>query len=63
MINITVLSENTAPIKGNLIAEWGLSFLLEVDGFAILFDTGRSISVCHNAQYLGIDLNKVNKLY
>lgn len=62
LINITVLSENTAPLKGDLIAECGLSFLLEVDDFTILFDTGRNISVCYNAQYLGIDLNKINKI-
>ena len=57
------MSENTALIKGsNLIAEWGLSFLLKTEKITILFDTGRNISVCFNAQLLGIDLNEIDKI-
>jgi len=61
-LKVVTLSENTAPTKGNLIAEWGLSFLLKTEKKTILFDTGRNISVCYNAQLLGIDLNKIDKI-
>ena len=62
ILSIITLSENTAPTKGNLIAEWGLSFLLKTEKETILFDTGRNISVCYNAQLLGIDLNEIDKI-
>jgi len=62
ILSIITLNENKAPIKGNLIAEWGLSFLLKTKKVTILFDTGRNISVCYNAQLLGIDLNKIDKI-
>jgi len=58
---ITTLSENTAG-AGNLLAEWGLSILVETDNVNILFDTGPSISACHNADSLGIDLTKIDKI-
>ena len=61
-LRIVTLNENKAPIKGNLIAEWGLSFLLKTKKVTILFDTGRNISVCYNAQLLGIDLNEIDKI-
>ncbi|MDD5038164.1 MAG: MBL fold metallo-hydrolase, partial [Dehalococcoidales bacterium] len=58
---ITTLSENTAA-GGNLLAEWGLSILVETDTVNILLDTGQSISVCHNADILGTDLSKIDKI-
>lgn len=60
-LRITTLSENTANM-GEFLAEWGLSILIETDEVNILLDTGASISVCHNADTLGIDLSKVNKI-
>jgi 7,8-dihydropterin-6-yl-methyl-4-(beta-D-ribofuranosyl)aminobenzene 5'-phosphate synthase len=60
-IRITTLSENTASYAG-LLAEHGLSILVETDTVNILFDTGLSISVCHNADTLGIDLGKIDKI-
>lgn len=60
-ISITTLSENTAAALG-LIAEWGLSILVEADDTAVLLDAGQTISVIHNAQQLGIDLAKVKKI-
>jgi len=60
-LRITTLSENTAA-GGNLLAEWGLSILVETDTVNILLDTGPSISASHNADILGIDLNKVDKI-
>ena len=61
-IQIITLSENSAPAKINLIAEWGLSFLLRTKNNTILFDAGRNISAYYNAQLLGIDLNEIDKI-
>jgi 7,8-dihydropterin-6-yl-methyl-4-(beta-D-ribofuranosyl)aminobenzene 5'-phosphate synthase len=60
-LQITTLSENTAGL-GNFLGEWGLSILIETDEQNILFDTGQSISASHNADLLGIDLSKINKI-
>lgn len=61
MISITTLSENTAA-AGGLLGEWGLAILIETDAANILFDTGQSISTYHNADFLGVDLNRVEKI-
>ena len=60
-LRITTLSENTAGM-GEFLAEWGLSILIETDKVNILLDTGTSTSVCHNADTLGIDLSKIDKI-
>jgi len=60
-LRLTTLSENTANI-GELLAEWGLSILIETDEVNILFDTGKSISVSCNADTLGINLGKIDKI-
>jgi 7,8-dihydropterin-6-yl-methyl-4-(beta-D-ribofuranosyl)aminobenzene 5'-phosphate synthase len=60
-LRITTLSENTAG-RDNLLAEWGLSVLIEADGVNILFDTGQSLSATYNADRLGIDLSKIDKV-
>jgi 7,8-dihydropterin-6-yl-methyl-4-(beta-D-ribofuranosyl)aminobenzene 5'-phosphate synthase len=60
-LQITTLSENTAGM-GHFLAEWGLSILVETAGRKILFDTGQSISASHNADLLGINLGKINKI-
>jgi 7,8-dihydropterin-6-yl-methyl-4-(beta-D-ribofuranosyl)aminobenzene 5'-phosphate synthase len=60
-IKITTLSENTADNLG-LLAEWGLSILIETGDANILLDTGQTTSVTHNAKALGIDLKKVDKI-
>ena len=60
-LRITTLSENTAGI-GNFLAEWGLSILVETDKVNILLDTGQSISASYNADILGIDLGKIDKI-
>jgi 7,8-dihydropterin-6-yl-methyl-4-(beta-D-ribofuranosyl)aminobenzene 5'-phosphate synthase len=61
VLKITTLSENTADNLG-LLAEWGLSMLVESTGANILLDTGQTTSVVHNAEALGIDLRKVDKI-
>ena len=60
-IQITTLSENTAGWI-NVLAEWGLSILVEADGYKILLDTGRSFSAAYNALTLGVDLSQVSKI-
>jgi 7,8-dihydropterin-6-yl-methyl-4-(beta-D-ribofuranosyl)aminobenzene 5'-phosphate synthase len=58
---IITLSENTAA-QSDVLAEWGLSFLIETGEQSILLDTGASISLVHNAEILGIDLSKIRKI-
>lgn len=58
---ITTLSENYAD-RGYLLAEYGLSIVVETDDINILFDTGASISASYNADVLGIDLSKIDKV-
>jgi 7,8-dihydropterin-6-yl-methyl-4-(beta-D-ribofuranosyl)aminobenzene 5'-phosphate synthase len=53
-MKITVLTENVAG--GKLLAEHGLSYLIEIDGEKILFDTGHSDVFLKNAKLLGIDI-------
>lgn len=60
-VKITTLSENTAAFAG-LLAEHGLSILLETDETTLLLDTGLSISVCNNADALGVDLRKTDRI-
>jgi len=60
-LRLTTLSENTAGVI-DVLAELGWSVLVETDEVNILFDTGLNISVCHNADILGIDLSKVDKI-
>src|SRR5690554_1976077 len=60
-VRLTTLCENTAG-KPGLAAEWGLSILVEVNDFRVLFDTGASAAVVHNARKLGIDLARIDKI-
>ncbi len=60
-LRITTLSENCAG-RGYLLAELGLSIVVETDDVNILFDTGASISASYNADALGIDLSKIDKV-
>ncbi|NOR75336.1 MAG: MBL fold metallo-hydrolase [Draconibacterium sp.] len=60
-LKITILTENVAG--GKFIAEHGLSYLVEIDGEKILFDTGNSDVFLKNAEILGIDIhNSVEKI-
>jgi 7,8-dihydropterin-6-yl-methyl-4-(beta-D-ribofuranosyl)aminobenzene 5'-phosphate synthase len=60
-LRITTLCENTAGTV-DVVAEHGLSFLIEAGKTNILFDTGAEISVPLNAEAFGIDLSKVDKI-
>jgi 7,8-dihydropterin-6-yl-methyl-4-(beta-D-ribofuranosyl)aminobenzene 5'-phosphate synthase len=60
-LQITTLSENT--VAGvNLLAEWGLSILVEADNRKILLDTGTTFSAAYNAISLGVDLSQIDKI-
>ncbi|MCU0858566.1 MAG: MBL fold metallo-hydrolase [Pontiellaceae bacterium] len=56
---ITVLVENTAGGRG-LIAEHGLSFLIDTGRNKILFDTGQGLALRYNVDQLRIDLKTVD---
>jgi len=56
---ITVLVENTTR-KPGLLGEHGLSFWIELEHSKILFDTGQSSALIHNAKQLNIDLKKTD---
>jgi 7,8-dihydropterin-6-yl-methyl-4-(beta-D-ribofuranosyl)aminobenzene 5'-phosphate synthase len=59
-VRITTLSDNSATF--GYLAEWGLSILIDVDGFKVLMDTGMSISAVHNAKLLGIDFGDLDAI-
>jgi 7,8-dihydropterin-6-yl-methyl-4-(beta-D-ribofuranosyl)aminobenzene 5'-phosphate synthase len=58
---LVTLIENTTW-QTRVLAEWGLSILIEKDGRGILLDAGETISVPHNSQALGIDLTKIDTI-
>ncbi len=58
MIKITTVVENTAT-KAKFRAEHGLSMLIEKDGEYILWDTGQTDAIIHNAKLLNIDLSRI----
>lgn len=60
-VQITTLSENTAGRMG-VVAEWGLSILIEADGTRVLLDTGLSFSAAYNAVTLGTDLSRIDRI-
>jgi len=60
-LRITTLSENTAG-RSDFLGEWGLSILIETDETRVLLDTGKGGSAVHNADTLGIDLGKIDRI-
>lgn len=60
-IIVTVLVENSAQGRG-LIAEHGLAFHIQTGGKSLLFDTGQSALLEHNARTLGIDLAAIDAI-
>ena len=62
-IKLTTLSENTVgSTKRSLLGEWGLSILVETAEETILMDTGGGVAAANNADALGIDLKKVERI-
>ncbi len=60
-IRITAVAENTVRDRG-LLAEHGLSFLIEAGGRRILFDTGQGQVLEANARQLGISLGDLDAI-
>ena len=58
-MRVTALAENTSGREG-LVAEHGLSLLVETDARTVLFDTGQSPAFADNARRLGVDLDAVD---
>jgi len=54
-MKLTILTENVAG--KDFLAEHGISYLIEIDGKKILFDTGHSDVFLKNAEKLDIDIN------
>ncbi|TET74458.1 MAG: MBL fold metallo-hydrolase, partial [Dehalococcoidia bacterium] len=60
---ITTLSENTAFARPRgLLAEWGLSVLVEVDDQKTLLDTGASLSAARNGTLLGVNWPRIDAI-
>ena len=60
-MKISILTDNRVEKQG-LLAEHGLSVLLEDNGLTILFDTGHTDVYLHNAKQMGIDLSRVQHI-
>ena len=60
-LRITTLSENTAG-RSDFLGEWGLSIFIETNDIRVLLDTGKGFSAVHNADTLGIDLGKIDRI-
>jgi len=60
-IRVAVLAENTVYRRG-LRAEHGLSLWIETNDKKILFDTGQSDLLLHNAKTLGIDIAEADAI-
>ena len=59
-ISILIVADNRAD--DGLLAEHGLSLLVEVGDHQLLFDTGQGTSLRHNAQRLGVPLYRTEWL-
>jgi 7,8-dihydropterin-6-yl-methyl-4-(beta-D-ribofuranosyl)aminobenzene 5'-phosphate synthase len=57
---ISVLADNQAA--DGLVAEHGLSFLIETESARVLFDTGQGTALVPNAARLGIELGGIDHL-
>lgn len=58
-VTLTVLIENTAPKNFELVAEHGLSFLVETRREKFLFDCGQTGAAFENARALNVDLREI----
>jgi len=62
-MKITCIVDDRAPRGSGLKAEHGASFLVEVEGRSVLFDTGSSAAVLlHNLAVLGFDPQQIDAL-
>lgn len=58
---ITVVTENSVT-KRDLLAEHGLSLLIETGDYKLLFDTGQGMAIDSNLKTLGVDLTEINAI-
>jgi len=58
---IKTLAENTAGMP-RIIGEWGFSALVKGDEMTVLLDTGAGNGIISNAELLGVDLTKIDKI-
>jgi 7,8-dihydropterin-6-yl-methyl-4-(beta-D-ribofuranosyl)aminobenzene 5'-phosphate synthase len=56
----TLVDNNPSPEDPRLVAEWGLSQCIEVNGRRVLLDMGASDAFARNAEVLGIDLASID---
>jgi 7,8-dihydropterin-6-yl-methyl-4-(beta-D-ribofuranosyl)aminobenzene 5'-phosphate synthase len=61
-VKLTVLVDNNTLIDRYFLAEPGVSYVIELDGLKILFDTGCSDVFMKNAAKMGIDLFDIDVL-
>lgn len=61
LIKFYILTENCAKKRG-ILSEHGLSMLIEVDGYKVLFDTGPTDVFLKNAKANGVDIATVDTL-
>lgn len=60
-LRITVVTENSVT-KRNLVAEHGLSLLIETDNYKLLFDTGQGLALESNVKNLQINLQEIQAI-
>lgn len=60
-LRLITLDDNTAG-RWDMVAEWGLSILVQTDELTVLMDTGQRDAVIRNAETLKIDLGSVDKV-
>ncbi len=61
MIRVLSLVENTAD-KAGLLGEHGLAMWIEIGDRRVLFDTGQGLALLHNAQELGVELERTDAI-
>ncbi|HAZ06730.1 MAG TPA: MBL fold metallo-hydrolase, partial [Acetobacterium sp.] len=61
-MKLTVLVDNNTYIDQYFLGEPALSFYIEEGSQKILFDTGYSDVLIHNAKKLGVDLNLLDTI-
>ena len=59
---VTVICENSVQVPFPLIAEHGLSFLIEDGEDITLFDTGQGLGVVHNLKTLGKNIPSIRRI-
>lgn len=60
-MKVSVLVENSKG-SNNLKAAHGLAFLIEIDSYKILFDTGPSGLIIRNSKMMGINLTEIDSV-